>query len=283
MSRRWCFTLNNWTVTEYEQIIDKINNTMADIVRYAVIGKETGETGTPHLQGYLSLTKVMRLKAIKVLLGDRAHAEPAKGTEEQNHDYCSKEKNFVEFGTRSKQGKRTDLDEIAEMVDNGASLLSVAEFKPATYIRNYRGIQNYMQLKVKDYNHDVTRGLWIWGPPGFGKSHHARLINPNSTYLKPQSKWFDGYAGEEVILLDDLDTGILGHYLKIWADKYACSGEVKGGTVKLQHKLFIVTSNYPIGFFFPDDPEMKKAVERRFKQIHLTGLVEHLDMINPQP
>jgi len=252
---------------------------MADAVRYAVVGKETGESGTPHLQGYISFTKNFRLKATKKFIGERTHCEIAKGTEQQNYDYCSKDGDFVEFGSRSKQGSRTDIQSAVAMIKEGATLLSVAQDYGEVFVKYGRGLRDLKLILDQPYNHDGVRGTWIWGPPGTGKSHHARLINPNSTYLKPQNKWFDGYTGQDVILLDDLDTGMLGHYLKIWADKYACTGETKGGTINLRHTKFVVTSNYPISYFFPEDPEMCQAVERRFKQIHLTGLVEHLDMI----
>lgn len=72
----------------------------------------------------------------------------------------------------------------------------------------------------------------------------------------------------------------LGHYLKIWADKWACTGEVKGGTVPLNHHKFIVTSNYSIREVYGADEtdsnkakiakeEMVKAIERRFKIIYV--------------
>lgn len=81
--------------------------------------------------------------------------------------------------------------------------------------------------------------------------------------------------------MDDLDFAggqMLGHYLKIWADKWACTGEVKGGTVPLCHKRFIVTSNYTIAELFgPEKGEgetgqsaqnkriLVEALERRFE------------------
>ena len=50
--------------------------------------------------------------------------------------------------------------------------------------------------------------------------------------------------------MDDLDSNALGHYLKIWADRYKCNGEVKGATIELCHKVFIVTSNLSIEELF---------------------------------
>jgi hypothetical protein len=117
------------------------------------------------------------------------------------------------------------------------------------------------------YNHDDVRGVWYWGGPGTGKSRKAREEYPEA-YLKAQNKWFDGYAGEKEIILDDLDKlggDKLGHYLKIWADRYACTAEVKGSTVNLQHRVIVITSNYHPDTMWPDDEEMLLAIKRRFK------------------
>ena len=78
-------------------------------------------------------------------------------------------------------------------------------------------------------------------------------------------KWWDGYKGEKAVILDDLDTPILGHYLKIWADRYKSNGEIKGGTLPLLHETFIVTSNYSIKELFDKDTIMIEPLERRFR------------------
>lgn len=86
---RWCFTLNNWTEPEFNTIIEILNLKC----KCYIIGKETGESGTPHLQGYIELLKKGRPTELK--LTNRIHWECAKGNKEQNITYCSKENNFV--------------------------------------------------------------------------------------------------------------------------------------------------------------------------------------------
>lgn len=270
-SRRWCFTVNNWTPDD-EETFQQLECT------YLVYGREVGESGTPHLQGYVTFKSMKRMSALKKV-HQTAHWEAAKGTSLQASDYCKKEGDYFEKGDTPSQGKRNDLLKIALAIKSGSSLKEVSDMAPDTYIRNYRGLANYAALQVEDFNAEDVRGIWLYGPPGKGKSHHARLFAEviGGLYNKAQNKWWDGYNGEPVVLLDDMDSDALAHYLKIWTDKYACSGEIKGGTVKLRHKWFIVTSNEPIDLLFADKPEvMRQAIKRRF---HVINVVERVDQL----
>jgi len=49
------------------------------------------------------------------------------------------------------------------------------------------------------------------------------------------------------------------------------SGEVRGAVVPLRYTKFIVTSQYKIEKIWEEDEETKKAVLRRFKQIHIVN------------
>jgi hypothetical protein len=120
---------------------------------------------------------------------------------------------------------------------------------------------------VPPYTAPDVRGVWFYGPPGTGKTHAARTRYPGA-YIKAQNKWWDGYQKQRFVVLDDLDQSCLNHYLKIWADKWPCTGESKGGTLNLHHRAFIVTSNYEPEDLVRGDQAMCQAIRRRFKFEH---------------
>lgn len=90
-SDRWVFTLNNWTEKEYEEFIVQLVHKSK---RY-VVGKEIGEEGTPHLQGYFEYSCRARPSALK-LTHTRTHFEKAKADDITNYAYCIKEGDYVD-------------------------------------------------------------------------------------------------------------------------------------------------------------------------------------------
>lgn len=91
--RNVCFTLNNYI----EQDITALNEIYETYMSYLIVGREVGEQGTPHLQGYFELKKQQRFETLKKRL-PRYHLEARKGTAEQAIKYCKKECNFIERG-----------------------------------------------------------------------------------------------------------------------------------------------------------------------------------------
>lgn len=263
--RSYVFTLNNYS-EEDEKGLQGLD------CKYLIYGREVGENGTPHLQGFVKFDNARSFSSVSKLL-PRAHLETCKSVDKAIK-YCRKDGDVFEKGEEpqknggdsmeiiAERNKRLREVPLAELVRIGEiSLNQVPILKKARLI---------LDQESDSYTHDTVRGIWIWGPPGVGKSHAAREYS--DWWPKAQNKWFDGYTGQETIILDDFDKmGVcLGHYLKIWCDKWACTGEIKGGTVNLVHKRFVVTSNYHPMDLWEDDDNMYNAICRRFEIIHMT-------------
>ncbi|ALY05858.1 replication-associated protein [Ctenophore-associated circular virus 2] len=146
-STRWCFTHNNWT----EPVFQQWSNLLGDEanVKFGIIGKEVGEQGTPHLQGFLILHRQQRLSWVRRHFPDGCHWSIARSDSETNRTYCKKDGDFIEFGVfPDAQGKRTDLDQFIEWLDefesnNGrpASSPEIAKTHPKMYLRYPRSVR----------------------------------------------------------------------------------------------------------------------------------------------
>lgn len=89
-SKRWCFTLNNYTDKNVVDLMVHLDSLGADFV----IGYEVGASGTPHLQGCIQRAAKWRpLPLLKQSLG-KAHFEKCKGSWLDNVRYCSKDGHF---------------------------------------------------------------------------------------------------------------------------------------------------------------------------------------------
>lgn len=59
-----------------------------------VFGKEVGEEGTPHLQGYLEAKNSVDFDSLKRAF-PMIHWEKAKGSKQANLCYCTKENDYI--------------------------------------------------------------------------------------------------------------------------------------------------------------------------------------------
>lgn len=260
----WCFTLNNPLPSSS---IDE------GLTEYQVIGNEVGAEGTPHLQGYVIFKKPYYLTGVKKILA-RAHWEVAKGSPQQNYEYCTKEGNFYEKGkmptsrTAGASKKRKADYDLAIQQAKQQKLYQIDSGLLLRHMSSLKQVARDHPPQLADNDH--LCGVWIHGPPGTGKSRGARWIYPNA-YPKMCNKWWDGYLGEPYVILDDFEMThkVLGHHLKIWADHYPFTAEVKGHSIRIRPQIICVTSNYRIEEIFTEDTTLQEAILRRFEQIAL--------------
>nr|WDW25930.1 MAG: replication-associated protein [Canine circovirus] len=264
--RRWCFTINNPTEAEMEAV-----KALAPDAKYLVCGKEVGEQGTPHLQGFVNLKRTCRMGALKARLGGRGHFEVARGDDCSNRDYCSKGGDLlIESGSPQKKGKRNDLHDAINLLETSKSLSRVASEFPEQYVKYHRGLAALLLIhpRMTTPREWKTEVHVYCGSPGCGKSRLVHALAP-AAYWKPRGKWWDGYDGHEDVILDDFYGWLPFDELLRLFDRYPLRVETKGGTLNFVAKRIFVTSNKLPHEWYSDEIGNKEALFRR-----LTTLVQ---------
>lgn len=242
ISRSFCFTLNNFT--EEEQW--NIEQTQC---RYITYGIETGTNGTIHLQGYIELHSPKRMSSLKKCPGwSRCHIESRRGTREQARAYCQKDGEWEEFGDweAGGQGKRNDLKELMNAIKNKTPKLEIYEQMPITAARNLNFMKEYTATleknETKEFRH--VEVIALIGDAGTGKTKKVHDENPNVFTVNCDETFpFDGYDGEEVILLDDFYGDMKYHQILRVLDGHQFRVNIKGGHRYARWTKVYITSN----------------------------------------
>lgn len=247
-SKNWCLTLNNYTEQEMSTLLSELDVLLEEKkLHYYVIGKEVGAGGTPHLQGYVQFCSKKRLGGVKSSLkNERMHLEPqsTRSTPLQAADYCKKENEFFEKGELMSKGKRTDLKEIKDKIDNGASYVDLWDHDFSTMCIYRKAFMEYISLKRSAITRPVPKVFVFYGPTGTGKTRRAFEFCPESTWVYPGKGWFDGYAGHKVAIFDEFDGSDIDFALwKRLCDRYPMSVPVKGGYTPWYPEIIVFTSN----------------------------------------
>nr|DAW01722.1 MAG TPA: Putative viral replication protein [Cressdnaviricota sp.] len=240
---RWMFTINNPET-------DVLFAALPEGARYVCWQREVGDQGTPHLQGYIAFARSWNRKRVSALF-PRAWLGAARGTEQQAVDYCTKADTRVagpwEFGERKTQGERVDLKPLqaaTAAIVAGESLRSV---DPYVFVKHANGLKALSALQAPPRRDNLVVTC-IVGGTGVGKTHWVFEHFPNT--FRPHygncGLWWDGYAGEDSILLDEYRGQCPLQKLLMILDKYPLMLEIKGGMVAARFtKVFITTNSEP--------------------------------------
>ena len=266
-ARCWTITVKNWDyfdTTEWEEEIK--NQTETDgkkSVIYLSIGKHTGErTGYQHCHMNLELENRKTAYWIKhnLFMRDDIHIELRRGTREQCDAYLDKQHQFREIINvrRLEPRKRTDLDHIKEMIEDGASLYDCYMEHFGTTVRCERGLRSFIALRDTILStqtiFDPPEVIVYVGPSGSGKSWRCStdpdfMAGGYRFTIQMDSKiYFDGYNNQKTLWFDEF-CGNAMPFTKFCqiADRFAGRYETKGGSVLISglKKILISTIQFP--------------------------------------
>ena len=272
--RSWVFTLNNWT-DEEEKTICEMD------YRYLCYGYEGLDTETPHLQGYIEFEDTQRLSALRKLVRARPNAiGPAKksgpvywatrkGSREEARNYTQKEGSWQEFGNWESggQGARTDIYGLVKKINDGVDLIDLMEDCPELVSRNLRFVEKYKALAEKRSSASFRKVhvQCLIGDAGCGKTRKAHEENPGIFTVNADEAFpFDGYEGEETILLDDFYGNMKYHVLLRVLDGHQFRVNVKGSSRYAKWNKIVITSNKRPDEWYQQG--MTEALSRRLSE-----------------
>lgn len=261
----WCFTNFNLSF-DY-------NSLGADYYCYGVETCPT--TGNVHHQGYCEFSTNRRLTTLKKL-ENTIHWETRKGTQDEAIDYCSKDGQFIEHGTKKEyvgKGKRTDLDQVKKLVAEGKGMGEIYEV--CTSFQALRFAE--AGLKYKETKRTWKPNVyWYWGATGTGKTklavEQASIYNGadyNFWMSGKNLKWFEGYDAHKNVIFDDFrpEHCEFSDLLRL-LDRYEYRVECKGGSRQfLAENIWITTTSPPESLYHNKTDEHINQLLRRITTV----------------
>lgn len=245
-ARKWCFTLNNYSDEEYKDILSWCKSNR--ILKY-IVGKEVGgASGLPHLQGYIVSKEPIRFNTLKNK-NKRVHWEVARGSDESNRAYCSKEGSF-------ESNIKPGLDEFQQN-------LKIMCLKP--YENVIWKVWQKNVITIVGEEPDPRRVYWFWDKEGnIGKSFLTKYICLMFPTILADGKRNDVFNCvltslnnqiiPKVIILDIPRSSLeFVNYGMIEQVKNGCfySGKYEGGMCLFPNPHVIIFSNAP-----PDESKL---------------------------
>lgn len=282
----------------YHGWVDKIE-AMEDIVtkgstRKVVFaaGKEEicPSTGRDHMHIYLVLDSAIDGETFKAWTKDpTVHIEKRLGSHAQALTYVEKEETKKVGGRSFKvgddgmaakgQGKRTDLDDIHEMIVAGTTKRRICEEHFGSMVRYGRGIERAMAIMGKQTNAFCKKDVTIlWGQPNTNKTRFARtVLIGDALFVEPARNnagalSFENASGDEdFILMDEFTGGVQMSVdvIKQITDGYSVIMPGRGSSVLMKHRGVILLSNADPSTWWPHAaPAHMEAFYRRCSRIY---------------
>lgn len=230
-----------------------------------IIGQlERGEqTGYLHWQVMVAFSAKQSLVGVRRVFGE-VHAELSRSS--AANSYCQKVETAV-CGTQFELGQKpisrnskVEWESVWTSAQSGA----LNRIPPNIRVVNYRTLRTIMS----DYSSakPMERSCVVyWGKSGTGKSRRAWEEAGLEAFAKdPRTKFWDGYNGEENVVIDEFRGGIDVSHMLRWLDRYPVRVEIKGSSKPLLACKFWITSNLSPVMWYPMlDEDTLAALMRR--------------------
>jgi hypothetical protein len=287
-SRNWVLTLNNKNEEpkDDDYLLNEIINFRGIV--FTAFQLEQGEQGTKHHQIYMSFKDAKSFTTIKRYF-PTAHIEEMEGTPQQAFAYCIKKESRIgepkSWGEIPKQGERTDIQKIYDMLEDECSLREIASAFPGQYLRMRNNIiavqQEILESKYQDEFRTIDV-IYLCDDPGAGKTRYVMekygytSVYRISNYEHPS----DGYKGQKVLVFEAFRNSLKIEDMLNYLDGYPLRLPARyGDKIACYTKVYII-SNWPFINQFAhvreDFPLTYQAFTRRINFIgNLKAVIQH--------
>lgn len=241
--RKVCITMNNYSLDDFEKMKAHIET----FCTFGVLGKEVGDSGTRHIQGYVEYKNGRTFKRLKEIY-EGCHLEKKRGTNTQAADYCKKDGDYWEHGTTEpeSQGRRGDLQAISEHIRDDNGIRDMIESNLITNAQHMCVAEKCMKYFEPQRDRKPTV-WWLWGPTGLGKTKDVMETVKKPWISNGSLQWFDGYDAQEDVVFDDFrESDVDFHLLLRLLDRYPVSVPIKGSFRAFRPLRIFITTPYPI-------------------------------------
>ena len=239
------------------------------LLRYLKGQQEMGASGFHHWQVLAAFKKKVTITRAKLSFCAEAHIEFTRS--EAADDYVHKDDTAVP-GTRFEIGtkaiKRQSCNDWQQIWDD-ATTGNLGAIPADIRIRSYHTLKRIAKDHAQaEFRPSVSCSVF-WGVTGSGKSHKMfEDAGPNAYIKSSTTKWWDGYSGQETVILDEFRGNISIEHMLKWLDKYPCYVEEKGGQLPLRATRFYIASNLdPRQWWVGLD---KPTIEAFLRRVHVT-------------
>lgn len=287
--RNACFTVNNYTQQEYDIFVELGEN--RDKCQYLIIAKEVGDSGTPHLQGYIEFTRKHSYMKFVTMTGRNFWARPRSGSQKEAKEYCQKTAEYREWGEPRRQGNVKESMRLETMVD------AIEEgSRPSELVRS-GVVDSTQKLAVMDKLINVlekkrlhkTEVIYLYGETGTGKTRSAikyfadilgkeeddPTIFDDIFITSGSLKWFDGYQSHKYMIIDNFrHYHQQGNSILRLLDRYPYSLGGKGAHRQmLATHIIFTTCLDPITMFRNDQAKDNNELSQIMRRIDKSYLV----------
>jgi len=252
-------------------------------VQYIKGQLESGiQTGYLHWQVLVCFQRKIRRRGVVAIFGSTCHAEPSNSPAANNYvwkDDTAIANTRFELGSLPIQrASSQDWDRIRQLAQRS----DFQDIPSDIYVRNYNSLRRISADNLQPLG-VVKRVKCFWGPPGTGKSRAAWDQATFDAYPKdPRTKFWDGYTGQDRVVLDEFRGGIdISHILR-WLDRYPVLVEVKGSAVVLKASQIWITSNLHPKDWYPQlDQDTVAALLRRLEIVYFPFPIHPINTPSP--